>query len=124
MSVTDVRTPQPDSSGFGRTGTGIPIRGLKLPPPEPPRFSLTLKIFSAAALLILIAVGGAIAISAYRARSVADAKIDEDLKKAGPAWESFEQNRYAGLQRALEIRLQPGNRLGHRDPRPQPREHP
>jgi eukaryotic-like serine/threonine-protein kinase len=103
MSVTDARAPQSDASGFGRTGSEIPIRGLKLPPPEPPRFSLTLKIFSAAALLILIAVGGAIAISAYRARRVADAKIDEDLKKAGPAWESFEQNRYAGLQRALAV---------------------
>ncbi|HYK42535.1 MAG TPA: protein kinase, partial [Thermoanaerobaculia bacterium] len=54
-------------------------------------------------LLILIAVGGAIAISAYRARRIADAKIAEDLKKAGPAWESFEQNRYAGLQRALAV---------------------
>ena len=42
------------------TGTNIPIRGLKLPPPKPPRFSLSLKIFLAAALLILIAVGGAI----------------------------------------------------------------
>jgi HAMP domain-containing protein len=85
------------------TGTNIPIRGLKLPPPKPPKFSLTLKIFVAAALLILIAVGGAIAISAYRARQVADAKIDEDLKKAGPAWESFQQNRYADLQRALGV---------------------
>ena len=54
MSVTDARAPHSDASGFGRTGTEIPIRGLKLPPPEPPRFSLTLKIFSAAALLILI----------------------------------------------------------------------
>ena len=61
------------------TGTNIPIRGLKLPPPAPPRFSLTLKIFLAAALLILIAVGGAIAVSTYQARRVADAKIAEDL---------------------------------------------
>jgi serine/threonine-protein kinase len=85
------------------TGTNIPIRGLKLPPPAPPRFSLTLKIFAAAALLILIAVGGAIAISAYKARAVADEKIAADLKKAGPAWESFQQNRYAELQRALAV---------------------
>jgi HAMP domain-containing protein len=85
------------------TGTNIPIRGLKLPPPAPPRFSLTLKIFAAAALLILIAVGGAIAISAYRARQVADEKIAADLKKAGPAWESFQQNRYAELHRALAV---------------------
>ena len=85
------------------TGTNIPIRGLKLPPPAPPRFSLTLKIFAAAALLILIAVGGAIAISAYRARGVADEKIAADLKQAGPAWESFQQNRYGELQRALAV---------------------
>ena len=103
MSVTDGRTIPPDASLSGRTSGDITIRGLKLPPPEPPRFSLTLKIFAAAALLILIAVGGAIAISAYRARRIADAKIDEDLRKAGPAWESFQQNRYAGLQRALAV---------------------
>ena len=92
-----------DGGLTARTGTDIPIRGLKLPPPKPPRFSLTLKIFLAAALLVLTSVGGAIAISAYRAREIADAKIDEDLKKAGPAWESFQQNRYAGLQRALAV---------------------
>lgn len=80
-----------------------PVRGLKLPPPEPPKFSLTLKIFLAAALLILIAVGGAIAISTYRARQVADAKIDEDLEKFGPAWESFQQNRYDQLHLALGV---------------------
>ncbi|MCA1582054.1 MAG: protein kinase [Acidobacteria bacterium] len=85
------------------TGTRIPIRGLKLPAPKPPRFSLSLKIFAGAALLILISVGGAIAISTYRARRIADAKIAEDLKKAGPAWESFEQTRYAGLHRALAV---------------------
>src|ERR1700738_746697 len=83
-------TPETDPAAAGTT---IPSRGLTLPPPRPPRFSLTLKSFFAAALLILIAVGGAIAISAYRARGVADAKIEEDLKKAGPAWESFQQNR-------------------------------
>ncbi|MEO8189667.1 MAG: protein kinase [Acidobacteriota bacterium] len=99
MSVTE----SPSSSLTAGTGTSIPIRGLKLPPPKPPRFSLSLKIFAGAALLILISVGGAIAISAYRSRRVADAKIAEDLKKAGPAWESFEQNRYAGLQRALAV---------------------
>jgi HAMP domain-containing protein len=104
MSVTDVpAVTGSDVSAFGRTGAEIPIRGLKLPPPKPPRFSLSLKIFAAAALLILIAVGGAIAVSAFRSRRVADAKIDEDLRKAGPAWESFEQNRYAGLQRALSV---------------------
>jgi serine/threonine-protein kinase len=77
--------------------------GLKLPPPAPPRFSLRLKIFLAAALLILIAVGGAIAVSTYQARRVADAKIAEDLKKSGPAWESFQQNRYGELHRALGV---------------------
>ncbi len=91
------------SSLTAGTGASIRIRGLKLPPPKPPRFSLSLKIFAGAALLIAISVGGAIAISAYRGRHVADAKIAEDLKKAGPAWESFEQNRYAGLQRALAV---------------------
>ncbi len=55
------------------------------------------------ALLILIAVGGAVAVAAYRARQVADAKIDEDLKKAGPGWESFQQNRYDELHRALAV---------------------
>jgi HAMP domain-containing protein len=85
------------------TGTNIRVRGLKLPPPAPPRFSLTLKIFTAAALLIAITVGGAIAISAYRAGQVADEKIDADLKKSGPAWESFQANRYSALQRALAV---------------------
>ena len=80
-----------------------PGGGLKLPAPEPPRFSLSFKIFLAAALLILIAVGGAIAISAGRSRAIADAKIDDDLKKAGPAWESFQRNRYEELHRALGI---------------------
>ena len=97
MSATEPAPPQ-------ATTVGPPIRvGLKLPPPEPPKFSLALKIFSTAAVLILIAVGGAIAVSAYRARKVADAKIAEDLKKAGPAWESFQQNRYGALQRALAV---------------------
>ena len=99
MSVTEPAS----SSLTAGTETSIRIRGLKLPPPKPPRFSLSLKIFAGAALLIAISVGGAIAISAYRARRVADVKIAEDLKKAGPAWESFEQTRYAGLQRALAV---------------------
>jgi serine/threonine-protein kinase len=77
--------------------------GLKLPPPEPPRFSLSFKIFFAAALLILVAVGGAIAISAARARTIADSKIAEDLKKSGGAWESFQRNRYEELHRALAV---------------------
>jgi len=84
--------------------TGLPLRvGLRLPPPEPPKLSLTVKIFLTAALLILITVGGAIAVSAFRARQVADAKIAEDLKRSGPAWESFQQTRYAAQQRALAV---------------------
>lgn len=98
MSATETRlTP-------GATETGPPVRvGLKLPPPAPPKFSLSFKIFLAAALLILIAIGGAIAVSTYRARRVADAKITDDLKKSGPAWESFQQNRYGDLHRALGV---------------------
>lgn len=81
-----------------------PIRvGLKLPPPERPRFSLSFKIFLAAALLLLVAIGGAIAIATVKARRVADGKIDDDLKKSGPAWESFQQNRYGELHRALGV---------------------
>ena len=98
MSATDSRVTA------GSTESGAPIRvGLKLPPPAPARFSLRLKIFLAAALLILIAVGGAIAVSTFQARRVADAKIAEDLKKSGPAWESFQQNRYGELHRALGV---------------------
>jgi eukaryotic-like serine/threonine-protein kinase len=98
MSATETRLPP------GATETGPPLRvGLKLPPPAPPRFSLRLKIFLAAAALILISIGGAIAISTYRARRVADAKIADDLKKSGPAWESFQQNRYGELHRALAV---------------------
>jgi eukaryotic-like serine/threonine-protein kinase len=96
MSATDGRTP-------GVTSGELRLKGLKLPPPEPPKFSLTLKIFLAAALLILIAVGGAVAVTAWRAREVADAKIAEDLKKTGPGWESFQQTRYADLHRALSV---------------------
>jgi len=97
MSATEA----PASPGL--TSGDLRVRGLRLPPPEPPRFSLTLKIFAAAALLIFIAVGGAVAVAAYRARQVADAKIAEDLKKAGPGWESFQQNRYEDLHRALSV---------------------
>ena len=81
MSVTNSGS---GAQSAGATSAEVRPKGLKLPPPEPPRFSLTLKIFLAMALLILIAVGGAVAVAAYRARQVADAKIDEDLKKAGP----------------------------------------
>ena len=77
--------------------------GLKLPPPEPPEALADAQDLPRGGLLILIAVGGAVAVSAYRSRAVADAKIAEDLKKAGPAWESFQQNRYAELQRALAV---------------------
>ena len=87
----------------GVTSGQLRLKGLRLPPPEPPKLSLTVKIFLMAALLILIAVGGAVAVSAYRSRAVADAKIAEDLKKSGPAWESFAQNRYAELQRSLAV---------------------
>jgi serine/threonine-protein kinase len=98
MSATEESLPP------GATETSLPIRvGLKLPAPEPPRFSLRFKVLLAAALLVFIAVGGAAAISAYRARQIADAKIDEDLKKSGPAWESFQQNRYGDLHRALAV---------------------
>ena len=98
MSATEEILPP------GATETGLPVRvGLKLPPPEPPRFSLRFKVLLAAAFLVFIAVGGAAAISAYRARQVADAKIAEDLKKSGPAWESFQQNRYGDLHRALAV---------------------
>ena len=96
MSVTE-------APGRGATSAEVRPKGLRLPPPEPPKFSLTLKIFLAMALLILVAVGGAVAVSAFRARAVADAKIAEDLKKAGPGWESFQQNRYDELHRALAV---------------------
>ncbi len=85
----------------GATSAEVRPKGLRLPPPEPPKVSLTLKIFLAMALLILVAVGGAVAVSAFRARTVADAKIAEDLKETGPGWESFQQNRYDQLHRAL-----------------------
>jgi serine/threonine-protein kinase len=81
----------------------IRARGLKLPPPEPPRVSLTLKIFLAAALLILLALGGAIAISTSQARKIADDKIKADLQKVGPSWEAFQDTRYTDLQRALAV---------------------
>jgi serine/threonine-protein kinase len=97
MSATERPTPRPT------TFPGPIVSGLKLPPPQPPRFSLSFKIFFAAALLILITVGGAIAISATRARAIADSKIDEDLKKSGGAWESFQRNRYEELHRALAV---------------------
>jgi len=97
MSATEARP------SAGSTASELPLKGLRLPPPDPPRFSLTLKIFASAALLIFIAVGGAVAVSAYRSRVVADEKIAEDLKKSGPAWESFQQNRYAELQRSLAV---------------------
>jgi serine/threonine-protein kinase len=97
MSVTE-----PPARGATTSGPPLLV-GLKLPPPEPPKFSLAWKIFLAAALLIVIAVGGAIGVSSLRARKVADAKIEEDLKKSGPAWESFQQTRYAALQRALAV---------------------
>jgi serine/threonine-protein kinase len=99
MSVTERPPTLPPTV----TSENIPIRGLKLPPPEPPKLSLTIKTFLTAALLIAIAVGGAIAISAFRARQVADAKINEDLTKAGPAFESFEATRYEQLHRALAV---------------------
>jgi len=93
-----------EAASYGATATGPPLHvGLKLPPPEAPKFSLAVKIFAAAALLLVIAVGSAVAVSAYRSRKVADAKIAEDLKKSGPAWESFQQTRYAALQRALAV---------------------
>jgi serine/threonine-protein kinase len=98
MSATEAQ-----SGAGGLTSGELRLKGLKLPPPAPPRFSLELKIFAAAALLIFIAVGGAVAVSAIRARSVADAKIAEDLKKAGPGWESFQQNRYDELHRSLAV---------------------
>ena len=92
------------TEGQSITRTDFPKGGgLKLPPPEPPKFSLTLKVFAAAALLILVAVGGAIAISAYQSRAVADEKIKADLSKAGPAWESFQDGRYSALHRALSL---------------------
>ena len=97
MSATDRATPRPTMQ------PPPPGGGLKLPAPEPPRFSLSFKIFLAAALLILIAVGGAIAISSVRSRTIAGAKIADDLKKAGPAWESFQRNRYEELHRALGV---------------------
>ena len=52
MSVTNAHSSTP---GPGTTSGEVRPKGLKLPPPEPPRFSLTLKIFLAMALLILIA---------------------------------------------------------------------
>jgi serine/threonine-protein kinase len=101
MSATET---QAASGGLTSSGE-LRLKGLKLPPPAPPRFSLELKIFAAATLLIFIAVGGAVAVSAIRSRTVADAKIAEDLKKAGPGWESFQQNRYEELHRSLAVVL-------------------
>ncbi|HTR04393.1 MAG TPA: protein kinase [Thermoanaerobaculia bacterium] len=89
--------------GAALTSGELRLKGLKLPPPEPPKLSLTIKIFLMAALLIFIAVGGAVVVSAIRSRAVADEKIAEDLKKSGPAWESFQQTRYAELQRSLAV---------------------
>jgi HAMP domain-containing protein len=92
-----------ESPAIAPTSEVVLVRGLKLPPPEPPKFSLTIKIFLAAALLILVAVGGAIAISAYKARKVADDKIEKDLARSGPSWQSFQETRYGELQKTLGV---------------------
>src|SRR5262249_57553149 len=47
--------------------------------------------------------GGGIGMCAYGGRRVADEKIDADLSKSGPAWESFQATRYAALHRALAV---------------------
>jgi serine/threonine-protein kinase len=103
MSATRPPTTLPPTGAGTTSDAPIRARGLKLPPPEPPKFSLTLKIFLAAALLILLALGGAIAISTMQARQIADRKIEADLKKAGPSWEAFQETRYTDLQRALAV---------------------
>jgi serine/threonine-protein kinase len=73
------------------------------PPIERPRFSLTLKIFLAIAGVLFATLGAAVAISTYRAHSIADTSIRKALGRAKDAWDNFEADRYQKLHQSLRV---------------------
>jgi serine/threonine-protein kinase len=70
---------------------------------ERPRFSLTMKIFVSVAALVFFALGGAVAISWYRARSVAESSIRKALSRVKDAFDNFQDDRYQKLHQAVRI---------------------
>jgi serine/threonine-protein kinase len=74
---------------------------VPLPPPERPRFSLTVKIFLAVAFLVFVALAAAVEISSYRVRSIAEQTSRKALARAKDAYDNFQEDRYEKLRRAL-----------------------
>jgi len=70
-------------------------------PLERPRFSLTLKIFLAVAILLFLALGAAVEISSYRVRAIAEESSRKALSRARDAYDNFQEDRYEKLHRAL-----------------------
>ena len=68
---------------------------------ERPRFSLTLKIFLAVAVLVFLALAAAVEISSIRVRSIAEQTSRKALSRARDAYDNFQEDRYDKLHRAL-----------------------
>jgi eukaryotic-like serine/threonine-protein kinase len=85
-----LRPPTGNRSGSGATA-----------PLERPRFSLTLKIFLAVAILLFLALGAAVEISSYRVRAIAEESSRKALSRARDAYDNFQEDRYEKLHRAL-----------------------
>jgi len=85
-----LRPPTGNRSGPGATA-----------PLERPRFSLTLKIFLAVAILLFLALGAAVEISSYRVRAIAEESSRKALSRARDAYDNFQEDRYEKLHRAL-----------------------
>ncbi|MGH9443193.1 MAG: protein kinase domain-containing protein [Thermoanaerobaculia bacterium] len=97
----------PEKAGRPRGGISSPgITSSTLPAGTPvrsekPKFSLTVKIFLAVALLVFLALGAAVEISSYRVRSIAVESSRKALSRAKDSYDNFQEDRYEKLHRAL-----------------------
>ena len=96
MSRSPQETSRIDPAALRATAP-IPAPGA----PSRPRFSLTLKIFLAVAVLVFFALAAAVEISSYRVRSIAEQSSRKALSRAKDAYDNFQEDRYEKLHRAL-----------------------
>jgi HAMP domain-containing protein/tRNA A-37 threonylcarbamoyl transferase component Bud32 len=99
-----------DDAGTRMSGTAgtpflteTPAATEKIASRERPRVSLTLKIFLAVAGIVFVALGSAIEISRVRVRAIAEAASRKALVRAKDSYDTFEDDRYEKLHRALRV---------------------
>ncbi len=111
---TDTDVPDPAADGSTRVvrlDTAPPTSPIAPPAPSPAGPGLATKFFVATALLVVLTLGGAIAIATWRANQVAERSIRESLSALPGIFHAYEGSSEDALRRqATSVADEPGTK--------------